>query len=38
MRTSKYQKIVDCVEDLGWEVQRMSSCGKETYDKLCKLL
>tara|TARA_B110000503_G_scaffold72583_1_gene112252 strand:+ start:1290 stop:1406 length:117 start_codon:yes stop_codon:yes gene_type:complete len=30
--------IKDLIEDLGWEYDRMSSSGKETYDKLCKLL
>ena len=38
MRTSTFQKIVDCVADLGWEVERMTSSGQETYDELCKLL
>lgn len=29
------EEIKDLVEDLGWEYQRMSSCGQETYKKLC---
>ena len=24
------------LQDLGWEYQRMSSSGKETYNELCK--
>jgi hypothetical protein len=30
--------IKDLIEDLGWDYDRMSSSGRETYDKLCKLL
>ena len=30
--------IKDLVEDLGWEYDRMSSSGQETYDKLYNLL
>ena len=30
--------IKDLIEDLGWEYDRMSSSGQETYDKLCELL
>ena len=26
--------IMDMVDDLGWEHQRMSTSGQETYDKL----
>jgi hypothetical protein len=32
------QDIKDLVEDLGWDYERMSSSGQETYDKLCELL
>ena len=32
------KKVQDLVDDLGWEYQRMSSCGRESYKKLCKLL
>tara|TARA_Y100000389_G_C17395886_1_gene482473 strand:- start:980 stop:1153 length:174 start_codon:yes stop_codon:yes gene_type:complete len=31
-------EISELVGDLGWEEQRMSSCGQETYDKLVKYL
>lgn len=30
--------IKDLIEELGWDYERMSSSGQETYDKLCKLL
>jgi hypothetical protein len=30
--------IKDLIGDLGWEYDRMSSSGQETYDKLCELL
>jgi predicted glycosyltransferase len=30
--------IKDLVDDLGWEHQRMSSSGQESYEKLCKVL
>ena len=32
------EKIKDLVDDLGWEHQRMSEDGQESYEKLCKLL
>ena len=28
------REIIDMVDDLGWEHQRMSTSGQETYDKL----
>ncbi len=28
------KEIIDMVDDLGWEHQRMSTSGQETYDKL----
>jgi hypothetical protein len=30
--------IKDLIADLGWDYDRMSSSGQETYDKLCELL
>ena len=38
MTKTKLEKIEDLVYDLGWDYDRMSSCGRETYDKLCDLL
>lgn len=32
------EKVKDLVDDLGWEHQRMSSSGKESYEKLCRIL
>jgi len=34
----RLDKIKDLVDDLGWEHQRMSSSGQESYEKLCKVL
>ena len=31
-------KMMELIDDLGWEYERMSSSGQETYDKLTKLL
>jgi hypothetical protein len=30
--------IRELVEDLGWDYDRMSSSGQETYNKLCYIL
>lgn len=30
--------IKELVADLGWDYERMSSSGQETFDKLCELL
>jgi hypothetical protein len=30
--------IKDLIEELGWEYDRMSTSGQETYNKLCELL
>ena len=32
------KEIIDMVDDLGWEHQRMSTSGQETYDKLWEYL
>jgi len=32
------KEIIKLIEDLGWEYDRMSSSGQETYDKLTELL
>jgi len=34
-RTSMSKEIKDLVDDLGWDYDRMSEGGKETYKKLC---
>ena len=37
MNNDKIARAVDLIVDLGWEEQRMSRSGKETYNELCKL-
>ena len=32
------KEIIKLIDDLGWEYDRMSSSGQETYDKLTDLL
>ena len=32
------EKIIPLITDLGWEYQRMSSDGKDSFDKIEKLL
>lgn len=32
------EEIKDLVDDLGWDFDRMSGSGQETYKKLCKLM
>ena len=32
------EEILKLIYDLGWEYDRMSSSGQETYDKLTELL
>ena len=31
-------KLHSLIDDLGWEYQRMSMSGRETYDEICHLL
>ena len=31
-------KFVDLLQELGWDYQRMTSSGRETYDKLMQML
>ena len=38
LTVKKVSKILSLVDDLGWEHQRMSSSGQETYEELCSLL
>jgi hypothetical protein len=35
---TKKEQILLLVADLGWDYDRMSSSGRETYDELCNLL
>ena len=31
-------KLLDLIDELGWDYQRMSLSGREIYDKICHLL
>ena len=31
-------KLIDLIDELGWDYQCMTCGGRETYDKLCHLL
>ena len=31
-------KLLTLITDLGWDYQSMTSCGRETYDKLMQML
>lgn len=35
---SKVEQLRELVLDLGWDCQRMSQSGIETYNDICKLL
>ena len=30
--------LVDLIDDMGWDYDRFSSSGQETYDKICTIL
>jgi hypothetical protein len=32
------KEVKELVDDLGWDYERMSNSGQETYDKLCEKL
>ena len=32
----EWQEIIQCISDLQWDFDRMSSSGQETYDSLCE--
>jgi hypothetical protein len=34
----EYQKLSNLIDDLGWDFDRFSSSGQETYKELCKKL
>ena len=31
-------KLLDLIDDMGWDYDRFSSSGQETYDKICVIL
>ena len=38
-RINKYGgELIDLIDELGWDYQCMTSSGRETYDKLMKML
>ena len=34
----KLKRLLELIDDLNWDYDRMSSSGQETLDKLCKVL
>lgn len=38
LNDKQLEKVKDLVDDLGWEHQRMSSSGQDSYEKLCRVL
>ena len=34
----EWQKIIQCISDLQWDFDRMSSCGQKTYDSLLEMI
>ena len=32
------ERIMQLLEDMGWDYDRFSQSGKETYDEICSLL
>ena len=38
LTAKQLEQVKDLVDDLGWEHQRMSTGGQDSYEKLCKVL
>lgn len=38
IQQEKIDRLIKLVGDLGWDYDRMSSSGQDTYNKLCDLL
>ena len=38
LTAKQLEQVKDLVDDLGWEHQRMSTSGQDSYEKLCKVL
>ena len=34
----QFEQLLELVDLMGWDYDRFSSSGQETYDKICKLL
>ena len=37
-RRALLEQLKELIADLGWEYDRMSSSGKESYDEICKMV
>ena len=33
--SKKHREVLELIEDLAWDYDRMSSSGQETYDQIC---
>ena len=33
--TKEYREVLQLIDDLGWDYDRMSSSGQQTYHKIC---
>ena len=33
--SKEYREVLQLIDDLAWDYDRMSSSGQETYDKIC---
>ena len=33
--SKELREVLELIEDLGWDYDRLSSSGQETYDKIC---
>ena len=38
MSKEQKEKLIKLIADLGWDYDRMSSAGRQTYEELCDLL
>jgi len=36
--TEDGHKLLKLIDDMGWDYDRFSSSGQETYDKICKII
>mgnify|MGYP003108368360 FL=1 len=34
----KGHRLLKLIDDMGWDYDRFSSSGQETYDKICKII
>mgnify|MGYP003127443156 FL=1 len=34
----QFEELVNLIDDMGWDFDRFSTSGQETYEKICKLL